>query len=128
MNKVIKFLTLTFISFSYFLNAQTPQEVMNQLMEGNDRFVQDALEHPNRDQERRAAIAAKQYPIAVIVGCSDSRVSPEIIFDQGVGDLFVVRVAGNVIGPLELDSIEYGVLHLRAKVVLIVGHENCGGR
>lgn len=69
---------------------------------------------------------SKQCPFAVIVGCSDSRVSPEIVFDQGVGDLFVVRVAGNVIGPLELDSIDYSVLYLNSKVIVVLGHENCG--
>lgn len=95
-------------------------------MKGNERYVEDALEHPRRDQERRESTASKQTPFAAIVGCADSRVSPEIIFDQGVGDLFVVRVAGNVIGPLELDSIEYAVLYLGSVVVLVMGHENCG--
>lgn len=103
-----------------------PQEAFNRLMEGNKRYVQDTLEHPNRNQERREAITAKQFPFATILGCSDSRVSPEIIFDQGVGDLFVVRVAGNVIGPLEFDSIEYSIVHLKSLVILVLGHENCG--
>lgn len=99
---------------------------IKRLMQGNERYVQDKLEHPNRSVERRQAIISKQEPFATIIGCSDSRVSPEIVFDQGVGDLFVVRVAGNVIGPLELDSIEYSILHLHAAVVLVLGHENCG--
>jgi carbonic anhydrase len=99
---------------------------MDRLMQGNKRYIRDALEHPNRTVERREAVASTQEPFAVIVGCSDSRVSPEIIFDQGVGDLFVVRVAGNVIGPLELDSIEYSSIYLHSSVILVLGHENCG--
>lgn len=99
---------------------------IERLMKGNQRYVNDALEHPNRTPERREAVVSKQEPFAIIVGCSDSRVSPEILFDQGVGDLFVVRVAGNVIGPLELDSIEFSALHLHSSVILVLGHENCG--
>jgi carbonic anhydrase len=95
-------------------------------MKGNERYVKDALEHPNRTAERREAVACKQAPFAIIVGCSDSRVSPEILFDQGIGDLFVVRVAGNVIGSIELDSIDYAALVLKASVILVLGHESCG--
>ncbi len=102
------------------------QEGLDRLMQGNERYVQDDLQHPNRTLERRQAIVSMQEPFATIVGCADSRVSPEIVFDQGVGDLFVVRVAGNVIGPLELDSIEYSVLHLHSSIILVLGHENCG--
>ncbi len=72
------------------------------------------------------AMVAKQEPFAVIVACSDSRVSPEILFDQGVGDIFVVRVAGNVVGDIELESIHYAVTQLHAAVILVMGHENCG--
>ena len=68
----------------------------------------------------------EQKPFAIILGCSDSRVSPEILFDQGIGDLFIVRVAGNVAGPVELDSIEYAALYLKSSLVLVLGHENCG--
>jgi carbonic anhydrase len=95
-------------------------------MQGNARYTHDALEHPNRTQERREASAASQAPFAIIVGCADSRVSPEIIFDEGVGDLFVVRVAGNVIGPLELESVEYAALYLHSVVIVVLGHESCG--
>lgn len=101
-------------------------EVLARLKAGNDRYVHDELLHPRRDSERREAIAAKQSPFAVIIGCSDSRVSPEILFDQGVGDLFVVRVAGNVIDSVGLDSIDYGALYLGAACVVVLGHENCG--
>jgi len=95
-------------------------------MEGNQRFVQEKLEHPNRHKELRERLVSEQKPFAIIVGCADSRVPPEIIFDQGVGDLFVVRVAGNVIGPVELDSIEFAALHLNASTILVLGHQNCG--
>jgi len=87
--------------------------------------VNDELEHPNRTSERREATLASQAPFAVIVGCSDSRVSPEIVFDRGIGDLFIVRVAGNVIGPLELESIEYAAFVLKSVLILVLGHENC---
>ena len=104
----------------------TPDLALQKLMEGNARSASDQLLHPNRTVERREAIVAQQNPFAVIVGCSDSRVPPEIIFDQGLGDLFIVRVAGNVIGPIELDSIEYAVKYLGASLILVMGHQNCG--
>lgn len=112
--------------FGYNEAHLSSEDALKRLMQGNERYVNDALEHPNRTSERREAIRAIQTPYAVIVGCSDSRVSPEIIFDQGIGDLFIVRVAGNVIGPLELESIEYSVLTLNSVLVLVLGHENCG--
>lgn len=99
---------------------------LQQLMEGNARYVSNKSEHPNRNAERRAALASKQMPYAIIVGCSDSRVAPEIIFDTGLGELFVVRVAGNVVGSIELESIEYSALHLNSSIILVLGHENCG--
>ncbi|OGN63653.1 MAG: carbonic anhydrase [Chlamydiae bacterium RIFCSPHIGHO2_12_FULL_49_9] len=106
--------------------CNTPPESLKLLLEGNERYVGDKLLHPNRSLERREEIASKQKPFATIVGCSDSRVAPEIIFDQGLGDLFVVRVAGNVVGPVELDSIEYSVKYLGSSLVLVLGHESCG--
>ena len=92
----------------------TPAEALSRLVDGNTRYQKDALIHPNRTPERRESLTAHQEPFAIIVGCADSRVSPELVFDQGVGDLFVVRVAGNVIGPLELDSIDYAAIYLHA--------------
>lgn len=103
----------------------TPKLAMERLMQGNARYARDELEHPNRTAERREAMLSKQSPYAVILGCADSRVAPEIIFDEGIGDLFVVRVAGNVLGPLERESIKYAVLYLGASIVLVMGHENC---
>lgn len=107
--------------------AQMPTDkAFQKLVDGNQRFVQDRSTHPNRTAERREETAASQEPFAVIVGCSDSRVAPEILFDQGIGDLFIVRVAGNVVGPIELASIEYSAIYLHSAVVVVLGHENCG--
>ena len=86
----------------------------------------DELIHPNVSSSRREEILKLQKPCTVIVGCSDSRVPPEIVFDQGLGDLFIVRVAGNVVGPVELDSIEYAIKQLGASLVMVLGHESCG--
>jgi carbonic anhydrase len=105
--------------------SPTPQAALERLLSGNKRYAQDKLLHPNRDQVRREALTSQQSPFAIILGCSDSRVSPEIVFDQGIGDLFVVRVAGNVVGPIELDSIEYSVEYLNSSLI-VLGHENCG--
>ncbi len=99
---------------------------LDRLLEGNKRYVNDALEHPNRTSDRREALSSKQEPFAIVVSCSDSRVAPTIVFDQGIGDIFVVRVAGNVIGPLGLDSIEFATLYLHSSTILVLGHENCG--
>ncbi len=104
----------------------TPEIALRQLVEGNARYSQDRLLHPNRSKEARICAASGQNPFAIIMGCSDSRVSPEIIFDQGIGDLFVVRVAGNVVGPIELNSIEYSALYLKSSVIMVLGHESCG--
>lgn len=101
-------------------------EALKRLVEGNARYVEDKLTCPDRMQERREAIASQQNPFAVIIGCSDSRVAPEIIFDQGVGDLFVVRIAGNVIGNTELESTAYAVHELGSTLILVLGHANCG--
>lgn len=106
--------------------VSSPAEGYQRLVEGNRRYVKGDLLHPKRDQERRVQTAAGQKPFGTIMGCSDSRVPPEILFDQGVGDLFVVRVAGNVVGPIELASIEYSVDYLGSKILLVLGHENCG--
>lgn len=119
--------TLIFGSLSFAAFAQTsPQEALRELIAGNKRYVTDTSSHPKRGKEQRESVYLKQQPFAVIIGCSDSRAAPELIFDQGVGDLFVIRVAGNVIGPLELDSIDYAVRYLNSSLILVMGHENCG--
>ena len=103
-----------------------PSDSLERLMQGNQRYVNGKLDHPNREVFRREEFAAGQEPFAVIVCCSDSRVPPEIIFDVGLGDTFIVRVAGNVIGPLETESVLFAVDALHAPLILVLGHSNCG--
>ena len=93
---------------------------------GNGRYAGGNLQHPGQTTERRAELANSQYPFATVVSCSDSRVPPEIVFDQGLGDLFVVRVAGNVIDDHGLGSIEYSVDHLGVRLIVVLGHQSCG--
>ncbi len=106
--------------------GMSPSEAWAALSEGNARFVRGEMAHPSQDAGQRARIAAAQYPFAVIFGCSDSRVAAEIIFDQGLGDVFVVRTAGHVVDTSVLGSIEYGVEVLGAALVVVLGHAECG--
>ncbi len=128
MKKISVFL-LSFL-FLAPLQAQesrpNPQQALEQLIQGNQRFVDLKTKHPNLGKERRQLLKGVHKPFAVIVSCSDSRVPPEIIFDQGLGDLFVVRSAGNTVDKLGLGSIEYAVAVLEAPLVLVMGHEKCG--
>jgi carbonic anhydrase len=103
-----------------------PDEAMARLMSGNGRYVDGYAAHPHADKPRRVQLAAGQRPFAVILACADSRVAPELIFDQGLGDLFVIRVAGNVVDDAVLASIEYAVIHLGSTLVMALGHERCG--
>lgn len=103
--------------------------VLADLVEGNKRFVEGRPDSPRRRPEEYGLLAAAQFPEAAIIACSDSRVPPEILFDQGVGDLFVIRVAGNVItdsGAVVKGSIEYAVAELKVPLVMVLGHSNCG--
>ncbi|PFG42457.1 carbonic anhydrase [Isoptericola jiangsuensis] len=104
----------------------TPTEAWTALRAGNDRFVADAPIHPSQDATRRRELASAQHPHTVLFGCSDSRVAAEIIFDQGLGDLFVVRTAGHVVDTTVLGSIEYGVEVLGAPLIVVLGHDSCG--
>ena len=107
--------------------VKSPEEALALLKEGNQRFVSGQTLRQNVSEEKRNSLVTKgQKPFAVVVSCSDSRLPPELIFDQGLGDLFVVRVAGNVIGPLAMGSVEYGVEHLHAPLLVILGHNHCG--
>jgi carbonic anhydrase len=120
-------LRLALVLFSaQLLGQMSCDEALQNLKDGNIRFATDASIHPNRVSERREELTHTQAPFAAIVGCSDSRVSPEIIFDQGIGDLFIIRVAGNVVGPLEMDSIDYAAIYLHSCLIVVLGHENCG--
>ncbi|HWK93631.1 MAG TPA: carbonic anhydrase [Luteimicrobium sp.] len=105
---------------------RTPTESWSALREGNARFVRDEMAHPSQDTTRRHETALAQHPFAVVFGCSDSRVASELIFDQGLGDLFVVRNAGHVVDPAVLGSIEFGVDILGASLVVVLGHSSCG--
>ena len=102
------------------------EEALATLMSGNKRFVSARQLHANLTSERRAALKDEQRPIAIILGCSDSRVPPELIFDLGLGDLFVVRVAGNILDDVVLGSIEYAASHLDTSLLMILGHSRCG--
>lgn len=104
----------------------SPAEAWRSLREGNDRFVAGTMAHPSQDADRRADVSAGQQPFAVLLGCSDSRVAAEIIFDRGLGDLFVVRTAGHVSDATVLGSVEYGVAVLGAPLVVVLGHDSCG--
>ncbi len=104
----------------------TPAEAWAKLARGNERFVAGEHLHPNQDAARRDSLTEGQTPIAVFFGCADSRVAAEIIFDCGLGDLFVVRTAGHVIDPGVLGSIEFGVSILDIPLVVILGHDSCG--
>ena len=104
----------------------TPAQAWAALVDGNHRFVTGNPAHPNQDVDRRAALAREQVPFAALFGCADSRLSAEIIFDVGLGDLFVVRNAGQVIAETILGSLEYAVEVLGVSVVLVLGHDECG--
>lgn len=104
----------------------TPEGALGELIKGNKRFASQKIQGQNRSVFRLREVSQGQNPFAAILGCADSRVPSEIIFDQGLGDLFVVRVAGNVATPEEIGSLEFGTLVLGAKVLMVLGHERCG--
>ena len=126
------FLTLTIVSLPVLseeptkVEAPSANEAIQRLIEGNKRFARGEAKHPHEAVDYRASLAKAQHPFATILACSDSRVSPELIFDQGVGDLFVIRVAGNVIDEDVTGSIEYAVDHCGTHLVLVMGHKGCG--
>lgn len=101
-------------------------DVLESLKQGNQRFCSGKLSHNHQDLERIKELATGQSPQAVIITCSDSRVPPEIIFDQGLGDLFTIRTAGNVMGDYEEGSVEYAAEHLHSKLIVVMGHKSCG--
>lgn len=119
-----------FTALLFFLSLEAKDNLTDQALEklkqGNLRYVHDSMRNGDLTSSRRQSILSKQNPFAVIVGCSDSRVPPEIIFDQGLGDLFTIRVAGNVVGDLELESILYVAKAVKTPLILVLGHQNCG--
>jgi carbonic anhydrase len=104
----------------------SPIAALTELLAGNERFVAGTRVHPHQDAEYRGSLAVAQRPFAVVLGCSDSRLAAEMIFDQGLGDLFVVRTAGHILGAEVRASIEYGVAVLEAALVVVLGHDSCG--
>src|SRR5262245_20177847 len=124
---------LTIVNLSGLVLAADPttpsvpaDEALSRLKAGNERFAHTKMSTRKPNAKRRAATAQVQHPFAIIVGCADSRVSPDIIFDQGIGDLFVVRTAGNLVDDYALGSIEYAVEHLGSRLIVVLGHQRCG--
>src|SRR5436853_6532293 len=105
----------------------TAVEALARLRDGNRRFVANQTTAPAlSDQARRAALVAGQEPFAIVLGCSDSRVPAEIVFDQGLGDLFVIRVAGNIVAPSQVGSVEFAAARFGTRLVVVLGHSQCG--
>lgn len=104
----------------------TPRAALTALLDGNRRFVTGRPRHPHQSVDRLHEVAAGQHPFAVLLGCADSRVSPELLFDQGIGDLFDDRVAGNIVDDLLLGSMEYAIEEFAPPLLLVLGHERCG--
>lgn len=103
------------------------REALQRLREGNRRFASGArLDDPGTDRARRRELAAGQEPSAIILGCSDSRVPAELVFDQGLGDLFVIRVAGNIVAPSQVGSVEFAAARFGTRLVVVLGHSKCG--
>ena len=120
------------VSFSSAAMAATEGSAVSgdlaqqKLIVGNKRYVDAKPSHPNQTVQHRTEVAKGQHPFAAIVSCADSRVPPEILFDQGLGDLFVIRLAGNILNDAALGSLEYAVEHLGVKYIMVLGHERCG--
>jgi carbonic anhydrase len=104
----------------------TPTESLQILVDGNNRYVTDKLLFADHSSDKRLTLKGGQNPFAIILSCADSRVIPEIVFDQSTGNLFVVRVAGNVAGPVELESIEFAAKVFESSIIFVLGHESCG--
>ncbi len=108
------------------IGMPSPDQALQQLLDGNKRFVGATLSHPHQDGAHRISLGKGQHPFAAILTCADSRVPPEVIFDQGLGDLFVVRVAGNILCDQLLGSLEYAASHLNTPVIMVLAHSKCG--
>ena len=132
-----KLLLSAMLIFSLLITANTclanhnsenlsAEEALEKLVQGNKRFVELEQKHPDEDKKRRKEMLKGQHPFVVILSCSDSRVPPELIFDQGLGDIFEIRNAGNVLDDHVIGSIEYAVMHCGVKLIVIMGHQDCG--
>ena len=111
---------------SHDIENLSAKEAIQKLKQGNKRFVENKAQHPDESLERKKEMLKGQHPFVVILSCSDSRVPPELIFDQGVGDIFEIRNAGNVLNEHVIGSIEYAVMHCGVKLIVIMGHQDCG--
>ncbi|MCU0333647.1 MAG: carbonic anhydrase [Chitinophagaceae bacterium] len=124
--------TLVFplLVWQVYISVQTARRqhtgLLQSIMMGNRRFASGTAIHPHSSRQYMHAVSKEQHPTAVVVACADSRVSPELVLDKGIGDLFVIRTAGNMLGELELGSIEYAVEHLQVHLIMVMGHERCG--
>lgn len=130
MKKLLLTLAVMLLSAQAWASSVPPNVpadiAVEKLKQGNARFVSYQMKHPNEMKARRDKLIVGQHPYAVILTCSDSRVPPELIFDQGLGDIFVIRNAGNVLDEHVMGSIEYAVHHLGVNLVVVMGHESCG--
>lgn len=129
MKKIILTLFVLLLSVKVFASeiSNLPADIaIQKLKDGNYRYTKYQMKHPNQTKVRRDKLITGQHPFAVILSCSDSRVPPELVFDQGLGDLFVIRNAGNVLDEHVMGSIEYAVHHLGVNLVVVLGHESCG--
>jgi len=124
--RLLSFLVLCIMLTGFVYAENIPDQGTASLTEGNSRYIAGQTAKKGSGEEFRSELAKGQHPFAVIVACSDSRVAPEIVFDQDLGKIFVVRTAGNVVDPIALGSIEYAVEHLHAPLVVVLGHESCG--
>ena len=126
--RVSKILIAAFLSVAIagLVYAGAGEDSLSKLQDGNKRFVSGELAKKDIGESRRQELTKGQHPFATILSCSDSRVAPELIFDEGLGDIFIVRDAGNVADPVTMGSIEYGVEHLHTPLLVILGHEKCG--
>ncbi len=128
---MLKALLLTAVAASSSFAAEPaagpdPDAALKVLLTGNRRFVAGRATHPHQTLARLRELSKGQHPSAVILSCADSRVAPELLFDQGLGDVFIVRVAGNLLDDENLGSIEYAVEHLGSRLIVVLGHERCG--
>jgi carbonic anhydrase len=119
-------LCLIVVSGLVYAGIEAGGDPLSKLLDGNKRFTSGELAKKDIGDKRRHELVTGQHPFATVLSCSDSRVAPEVIFDEGLGDIFIVRVAGNVVEPTTLGSIEYGAEHLHTPLLVILGHESCG--
>ena len=125
---ILSVMTFTMCKRPVAVVPSTPEEALSELIAGNKRYVNEKCIHPHGDMDRIEQTAPHQAPFAAVVGCSDSRVPVELLFDQGIGDIFVIRTAGNnVNSPMVMGSVDYAIEHLGVKLLLVLGHGSCGG-